>query len=322
MYEPMHDGKERAVPIDGTQASMNYPGAERYLSLGDVLQIFRRRVWIVISVVLIFVGAAVGASLLQTPVYEATAWLSLGQKQSPDQPPVDMSSIEGLQQLTHTMVVAIKSPPVADEVIQGRGLQMGTQELLDNLTVEQIEDTSFLLLSYRDTDRQRAKDVVNDVSDTSIRRISAANVSTNDTTVTVYKRAAVPGAPVSPKPFRNGLLTLVAGLVLCAGLAKLALPGVGARVAGGLGGRAVRLGIGRAGAPAAAPGVVEGAKEKELLRALGHRGKLTAVEAALETSLSVEEADRILSELAHNGHLKVTVEHGRLLYSFWEHDTP
>jgi capsular polysaccharide biosynthesis protein len=221
MYEPMHDGKERAVPIDGTQASMNYSGAERYLSLGDVLQIFRRRVWIVISVVLIFVGAAVGASLLQTPVYEATAWLSLGQKQSPDQPPVDMSSIEGLQQLTHTMVVAIKSPPVADEVIQGRGLQMGTQELLDNLTVEQIEDTSFLLLSYRDTDRQRAKDVVNDVSDTSIRRISAANVSTNDTTVTVYKRAAVPGAPISPDPLRNGLLALGLGLMLGTGLAFL-----------------------------------------------------------------------------------------------------
>jgi capsular polysaccharide biosynthesis protein len=220
MYEPMHDGKERAVPIDGTQASMNYPGAERYLSLGDVLQIFRRRVWIVISVVLIFVGAAVGASLLQTPVYEATAWLSLGQKQSPDQP-VDMSSIEGLQQLTHTMVVAIKSPPVADEVIQERGLQMGTQELLDNLTVEQIEDTSFLLLSYRDKDRQRAKDVVNDVSDTSIRRISAANVSTNDTTVTVYKRAAVPGAPISPDPLRNGLLALGLGLMLGTGLAFL-----------------------------------------------------------------------------------------------------
>jgi hypothetical protein len=36
----------------------------------------------------------------------------------------------------------------------------------------------------------------------------------------------------------------------------------------------------------------------------------------------VEEADRILSELAHNGHLKVTVEHGKLLYSFWEHDAP
>jgi capsular polysaccharide biosynthesis protein len=166
-------------------------------------------------------------SLLQTPTYEASAVLLVGQKEQsygkihPIPNPIADAAPAPEQQLAHTMVVAIKSPPVADEVIQGRGLQMGTQELLDNLTVEQIEDTSFLLLSYRDTDRQRAKDVVNDVSDTSIRRISAANVSTNDTTVTVYKRAAVPGAPISPDPLRNGLLALGLGLMLGTGLAFL-----------------------------------------------------------------------------------------------------
>ena len=44
--------------------------------------------------------------------------------------------------------------------------------------------------------------------------------------------------------------------------------------------------------------------------------------AALETSLTVEEADRLLSALATKGHLGVTVEHGRLLYSLWEGDAP
>lgn len=39
---------------------------------------------------------------------------------------------------------------------------------------------------------------------------------------------------------------------------------------------------------------------------------------ALETSLSVEEADRMLSALAVQGHLEVSVEQGRLLYSLWE----
>jgi len=41
------------------------------------------------------------------------------------------------------------------------------------------------------------------------------------------------------------------------------------------------------------------------------------VGAALETSLSVEESRRILEELAFAGHLQVTVEGGKLLYSFW-----
>ena len=57
-----------------------------------------------------------------------------------------------------------------------------------------------------------------------------------------------------------------------------------------------------------------------LLEALARRGKLRAVEAALESSLSVEEANRMLFELAARGHLEVTVEHGRLYYAFWERD--
>ena len=67
----------------------------------------------------------------------------------------------------------------------------------------------------------------------------------------------------------------------------------------------------------------EGAtKEKELLGALGRRGALTVAGAALETSLTVEEAERMLSALAAKGHLEVIVEHGRLLYSLWERDSP
>ena len=70
------------------------------------------------------------------------------------------------------------------------------------------------------------------------------------------------------------------------------------------------------------PSATEGAKEKELLEALVRRGGLTVARAALETSLAVEEAERMLSALAAKGHLQVTVEHGRLVYSFWEGDAP
>ena len=59
-----------------------------------------------------------------------------------------------------------------------------------------------------------------------------------------------------------------------------------------------------------------------MLEALDRRGKLTALEAALENSLSVEEVDRMLYELALRGHLEITLEHGRLLYSFWKADGP
>jgi hypothetical protein len=61
-------------------------------------------------------------------------------------------------------------------------------------------------------------------------------------------------------------------------------------------------------------------KEKELLEALARHGEITAAKAALETSLSVSEADRMLSGLAKDGHVEVRAREGRLGYALWEHD--
>jgi hypothetical protein len=64
----------------------------------------------------------------------------------------------------------------------------------------------------------------------------------------------------------------------------------------------------------------EQSKERELLGALARRGELSPALAALETSLSVSEADRMLSDLAESGHLEVRAHEGRIGYALWEHD--
>ena len=61
-----------------------------------------------------------------------------------------------------------------------------------------------------------------------------------------------------------------------------------------------------------------GGKERELLGALRDHGELTPAQAAMETSLTVEEADGMLRRLAEGGHLQVRVRGGGLFYSLWE----
>jgi hypothetical protein len=57
-------------------------------------------------------------------------------------------------------------------------------------------------------------------------------------------------------------------------------------------------------------------KERELLSAIRDGGgAITPAEAAMETSLTVREADRMLSELAGGGHLSVESAGGTLRYS-------
>lgn len=60
------------------------------------------------------------------------------------------------------------------------------------------------------------------------------------------------------------------------------------------------------------------AGERELLEALRERGELTPAQAAMETSLTVAEADKMLKELTEAGHLQVKVRGGGLFYGFWE----
>ena len=64
----------------------------------------------------------------------------------------------------------------------------------------------------------------------------------------------------------------------------------------------------------------EGRREKEILEALARHGELTPARAALETSLGVAEADRMLSGLAKDGHIEVRARDGRLEYALWDAD--
>lgn len=100
----------------------------------------------------------------------------------------------------------------------------------------------------------------------------------------------------------------------------LAMSGIGVSIS-----RAASVtarGVGGMRSPRPVTSVTEAAREKELLEALRRHGELTVTGAALETSLSVEEAERMLSALAAKGYLEVRVAQGRLLYSLWEGDGP
>jgi capsular polysaccharide biosynthesis protein len=266
---------------------------------------------VLVITVVIAAYAVTSASLQQAPTYEASAqvWVAW------DQRTLEYRGELPTQEIMHT----IGTRSVAQEATQRLGLQMDPDELLDKLTVEQVENTNFIVLTYESTDPVKAAKIVNTVGEVSSELIAETSAADGQLTATVWEKAAVPESPVSPHPLRNGLLTLVIGLVLCAGTVVVR-PGVGARGAGTLGKRPSRQGVGQAGILSRRHSdysIVERIKEKELLRALGRRGKLTAVGAALETSLSVEEANRMLFELAARGQLEVTVEDGKLLYSFW-----
>jgi capsular polysaccharide biosynthesis protein len=240
------------------------------------------RVFRVLVIMVVLAALAVTcAGLQQAPTYEASAHVLVGWQQEGQ-----LQTLEYRELPIQMMIPTIDSRPVAEDVIQRLGLRMEPAELLDSLSVGQIEGTQFIRLTYEDTDPVRAQQIVNTVGEVFSEFISGRS---SQLTATVWEKATIPESPVSPNPLRNGLLTLVIGLVLCAGTV-VALPAIRARVAGTLGERPSRQGIDQARVLGRDRSIVERVKEKKLLLALGRRGKLTAVVAALESELSVEEA--------------------------------
>ncbi len=81
--------------------------------------------------------------------------------------------------------------------------------------------TTFVEVSYRDTDAERAHRIANAIGEKFSGQVSELNVSATPVTAQVWQGATLPGTPVSPGPLLNAALALVIGPVLAIGLAFL-----------------------------------------------------------------------------------------------------
>ncbi len=197
---------------------------EHALSVRDFLGMLRRRLWVILLVAAVLTGSAVGFSLLQTPMYEGSIKILISQQQKDNaqstQPNLG-NDVMGLQHITGTMAEAVHTQPVAKAVIRELDLGLSPEEFLENLSVEQIEDTEFIDVSYKDPSPERAQRIANATGDVFSEQASEVNPSANPITATIWEEAAVPGSPANPNPVRDGALALMLGSVLGIGLTFL-----------------------------------------------------------------------------------------------------
>jgi capsular polysaccharide biosynthesis protein len=194
---------------------------EPALPQGDPVRIVLERLWLIALSTIVFAGLAVGYSVSQAPVYQASTTVLVGQKQVGGVAGDLGNELQGLQSLSQTVAAAVKTRPIVEGVTQKLDLQVEPSSLQGELSATVVPETTFVEITYKDTDPQRAQQVANAVGEVLAERISDVSPSANAVSVTVWERAVVPSAPVSPDPVRNGLLGLVLGLMIGVGLAFL-----------------------------------------------------------------------------------------------------
>ncbi|MGI8773555.1 MAG: polysaccharide biosynthesis tyrosine autokinase [Actinomycetota bacterium] len=114
--------------------------------LRDYLQVVKTRKRSILLIVLLVVGAALGVSYLQTPLYRSEARVLLE---------ADPSVSLALDVSTQVEVVA--SDPIAELVKDDLGIETDTAPLLGGLDVKLVPDTRVLEISYVSTDPEAAQ---------------------------------------------------------------------------------------------------------------------------------------------------------------------
>lgn len=217
------NGKGSANPTGVASGPAGADGHGEVLSFKELLQVVRRRLWMILLLALLMSGAAMAYSLLlQTPKYEATIKVLIGQDAgNPESRSSLGDEVQGLLQLTATMAEAVDSRSVAERVISDLNLATTPQEFSRNLTAQQVPETQFIEVSYADTNPARAQQVANTTGAEFAKKVSEESPSANAVTATVWERAELPEAPSSPRPLLYGLLAFSLGTLLGVSLAFL-----------------------------------------------------------------------------------------------------
>jgi capsular polysaccharide biosynthesis protein len=162
-------------------------------------------------------------SISQTPRYEATAKMLVGQRP----PPGDCAQgicllpnapAEGIESFTRAVAKAVTTVPVAQAAVDRLLPEGSATKVLKNTSARTDPGTLFVDVTYTSTNPKTAQLMANSLASEVSEKTSEMVLGEDRITATVWNEATLPETPVSPHPERNGLIALVAALTLSAGL--------------------------------------------------------------------------------------------------------
>jgi capsular polysaccharide biosynthesis protein len=201
----------------------NYLGIERRMQnkieidAKDLTRYILRHWLSIILITLIMAASAFGVTkYLITPVYESQSMIYITSGDSGGTVVQNMlSSLQAGNALTADYKTLATSKPVLEQVIKELKLDMTYEDLKKQVSTENPDDTRILILKVRDTDPQKAKDIVNAL--TEIERDQIANIM-NTTKPNIMQWGDIQKKPVSLSPIKAsaiaGFITLCILLIL------------------------------------------------------------------------------------------------------------
>lgn len=184
------------------------------ISLIDLFYIFRKRLKLIIGLT---VGALVVSGVISffiiTPQYETFATLMVGKPKDyqSNNSSIEYNDLLLNQQLVHTYGELVKSRLVGDKVIESLDLGIPYESFKGKVQVSLVNDTEIIKIQVKDSDKELAADIANEVSEQFMKTVK---LKMNIENVQIIDEAPVPQSPVSPRKFLNMAIGAVLGFML------------------------------------------------------------------------------------------------------------
>ncbi|MCW2757554.1 MAG: ywqD 1 [Nocardioidaceae bacterium] len=190
------------------------------VELRTYLRLFRRRWLLIVGTTAAALAVAGVYSFTATPVYASQARVFISTSASTSSTASDNAYQGGLAatQRVQSYASLVSEGELAQRVVSSLGLSMSATALSRKISAEVVPNTVLLKVTVDDPSAVRSRAICREVVSQLLSLITEIETPPGSLTPllkgTVVGPATLPKAPVSPKPLRNLLLGLVAGLML------------------------------------------------------------------------------------------------------------
>ncbi|CAM4467081.1 YveK family protein [Paenibacillus typhae] len=196
------------------------------LDLRDYFQIVKKRLWMIVSIVVVVcLLAGVYSLYIKNPVYEASTKIIVNQTQQvqTSASQLDLNQINTNIQLINTYKEIIKTPAILDVVAKDYPeFNTTAEELLKKVNVSSVNNTQVMTLVVRDNSYQRAAEIVNAISLVFKQEIpSLFNVQNVSILNEAKLNPPVAPGPVEPNVVMNMAIAIIVSLMIGLGIAFL-----------------------------------------------------------------------------------------------------
>jgi capsular polysaccharide biosynthesis protein len=196
---------------------------ETELDLRDYIRIVRKRIWLILSIVVIsaLITSLVSLFVLE-PVYEASTKLIVNKSRTDiGLSELDINTVNLNIRLIDTYKEIIKTPAIMNKVADEHPeLGLSSEQLVHKVQVSSVNNTQVMTLVVQDLSQSKAAKIVNAISNVFIEEISILMQVDN---VFMLSEAMVLDnpQPVKPNPILNVAISIVVSLMISVGIVFL-----------------------------------------------------------------------------------------------------